>query len=1079
MINVKQILVLCFMGFCTFAQGQANKNLDLNFLKLRSIGPAFMSGRIIDLAVHPHTSSTYYVAVASGGVFKTTNNGVTYEPIFEKYGSYSVGCVYIDPHNPNKVWVGTGEANNQRSVGYGDGIYVSEDGGKSFTNKGLKNSNHIGEIIVDPKDPNTIYVAAYGPLWSSGGERGVYKSEDGGATWNQVLKISEHTGVADIVMDPRNPKVLYASAHQRQRKGYGYVSGGPESAIYKTEDGGKTWSKRNKGFPSGDIGRIAIAISPINPDVLYTHLEAQDGQNGSFISKDRGASWIKVSDYSSSGLYYGKIFPDPIQMDKIFVGDVFSKYSLDGGKTYVNMTARNVHVDNHIIWIDPKDNSHWMMGGDGGLYETYNEGEQWHFKSNLSITQFYRVATDNAFPFYNIFGGTQDNSSMGGPSRTINSAGIPNDEWFITQGGDGFESQVDWQNPAIIYAQSQHGFLARYDKNTGERVSIKPTELENEPALRWNWDAPLLVSQHDPKRLYFGANKVYRSDDRGSDWKLISPDLTRQIDRNTLPYMGKVWSVDAVQKNTSTSIYGQTTSLSESKINENILYAGTDDGLIQITTDGGKNWTKVDNIPGVPKMSYVPQVICSQHDQNTAYVVFNHHRYGDFKPYVFKTKDDGKNWTPIIGDLPERGSVYTIAEDHINPDLLFIGTDFGLFASLNGGVKWSPLKNNLPVIAIKDLEIQKRENDLVIATFGRGFYVLDDYSILRSLASSENAKSKIFPVKDAWLYNESSPLGGGGLGTQGDSYYVGQNPAIGATIRYTVSEIPESIKQKRKKREKALIEKGTLAGYPTLDSLVMEDEEIMPFYYITIYDSKGDIIRKDQINASQGVNTYLWDGKIIPFNSLESAASGRRRGGGGGMPVMPGKYSAEIFYFDGAAAKSVTNKESFEIKALGWATLPAKDIVGLKAFADEASRLTKVINGTSEYLGNMNNKVKLLKSALLLLPNADVSLNKQLNDIQYKINKINIDLNGNQSLENRQFETLPGIRGRLSSAMWSAYGHSSDVPEMQKKSLSLVRKQFKPVYDQIVQIDKDLMVVHNQLKAIGLPTISTELPKFD
>jgi photosystem II stability/assembly factor-like uncharacterized protein len=1038
-----------------------------------------MSGRISDLAVHPHTNSVYYVAVASGGIFKTSNGGTTFEPIFEKYGSYSIGCINIDPHNPNKIWVGTGEANNQRSVGYGDGVYVSEDGGKSFVNKGLKNSNHIGEIVIDPTNPMIVYVAAYGPLWDSGGERGVYKSEDGGNNWTQVLKISEHTGVADIVMDPRNPKVLYASAHQRQRKGYGYVSGGPESAIYKTEDGGKTWTKRNKGFPSGDIGRIAIAVSPINPDVLYAHLEAQEGQNGSYISRDRAASWEKVSSYSSSGLYYGKIFPDPIQLDKIFVGDVYSKYSMDGGKTYVNMPAKNVHVDNHVIWIDPKDNTHWMMGGDGGLYETFNEGQNWHFKSNLSITQFYRVATDNSFPFYNIYGGTQDNSSLGGPSRTINMAGIPNSEWFITQGGDGFESQVDWQNPSIIYAQAQHGWLVRYDKNTGERVSIKPTELENEPALRWNWDAPLLVSQHDPSRIYFGANKIYRSDDRGNDWKLISPDLTRQIDRNTLPYMGKVWSVDAVQKNTSTSIFGQSTSIAESRLNEDILYVGTDDGLVQITNDGGKNWVKVDNIPGSPKMSYVPQVICSWHDQNVAYVVFNHHRYGDFKPYAYKTKDGGKTWTSITGDLPSRGSIYTIAEDHVNPNLLFIGTDFGLFTTLDGGVKWSQLKNNFPTIAVKDLEIQRRENDLVIATFGRGFYVLDDYSILRSLANPDNQKNKIFPVKDAWLFNESNPLGNDAndiFGTQGDSYYVGQNPPIGAVIRFSVGEIPQSIKQKRKKAEKEMIEKGTLKGYPSLDSFELEDQEILPFYFLTFYDGQGQIIRKEQISVSPGINTFLWDGRVMPTHTLQ-ATGGRRRGGG--LPVLPGKYSVDISYFDGNKAAIVSNKQSFEIKSLGWATMPAKDVAGLKSFADESAKIAKIVNGSDEYLRHLSNKQKLLKSALLLLPNADMNLNAKLNEIELHIHKLNTSINGNSSLNSRQFETLPGLRQRLSSAMGSIYGHNSDVPMTQKKSLDLVKKQFKPIYDDIVKVDKSLTEIQNQLKGIGLPALAPELPKWD
>lgn len=1053
------------------------KDADLSTFKLRPIGPAFMSGRIIDLAINPDNVSEYYVAVASGGVYKTTNNGVTYEPIFESYGSFSIGCVTIDPTNSNVVWVGTGEANNQRSVAFGDGVYKSEDGGKSFTNMGLKTSNHIGEIIVDPKNPDIIYVAAYGPLWDSGGERGVYKSVDGGKTWSQSLKISEHTGVADIAMDPRDSKVLYASAHQRQRKGYGYVSGGPESALYKTTNGGETWSKINKGLPSVEKGRIAIAISPMKPDVLYAHLEAQDGMNGSYRSSDRGASWVKVSSYSSSGLYYGKIFPDPVQFDRIYVGDVIPKVSDDGGRNYSSVPLKNVHVDDHTFYINPKDNSHMMLGGDGGLYETWNGGGNWHFKSNISVTQFYRVATDNDLPFYNVYGGTQDNSSIGGPSRTTNSTGIVNSDWYLTNGGDGFESQVDWSNPNIVYAQSQHGYLVRFDKKTGETTNIKPAEMEGEPALRWNWDSPLVLSSFKPERLYFGANKVYRTDDRGNTWKLISPDLSRQVDRNTFPYMGKVWSVDAVQKNTSTSIFGQTTSISESKLDENILYVGTDDGLIQITTDGGKTWTKVDDLPGVPKMSYIPHIVCSQHDKNIAYVIFNHHRYGDYKPYVLKTSNGGKSWDMITNNLPARLPVYTIAEDHVDPNILFIGTEFGLYTSLTGGQKWQSLKNGLPVIAVKDLEIQKRENDLVLATFGRGFYILDDYSAMRNIKETNLSKAAyIFPIKDAWIFNDRSPLGGGRgnkNGTQGDSYWSEANPPVGAIVKYFVKEIPSSIKAKRKKMEKEMIEKGTLKGYTSIDSMMMEENELSTYHMLTIYDSAGDVLKRIKVNPRAGMNEYVWNFTTINPSSLNTSNAS---GASDGMPVIPGKYMIDLSYFDGTSFKSLSEKTSIIVKGLGMATLPAKDLASVQAFAKEAGSLAKVIYGTSDHLDFLVAKHATLKAASFALPKADVNTIGKLNDIEKMVQQIKLNLNGNSVLEAKSFETLPGIKERLSNAIYTMYGHSSDITATQRGNLALAKKLFTPVYAQVKKVDADLNAIQKTMEALGSPYIQGSMP---
>ena len=663
----KYILLIALFIFSSNAYSQKKKKeksnpLDetsVSALKWREVGPALTSGRISDLAVNPDNPFEYYVAVASGGVWKTSNWGVDYTPIFDSQSSYSIGCVTIDPNNSNVIWVGTGENNNQRSVAYGDGVYKSVDGGKSWKNMGLKNSEHIGNIIVHPENSDVVYVSAYGPLWSKGGDRGIYKSEDGGVSWDKILFIDEHTGFNEIHMDPRNPEVLYAASHQRRRHVYTYVGGGPGSGLHKSTDGGKTWKKINKGLPGVEIGRIGMDISDANPEIIYAIVEASERKGGFYKSTNRGETWVKQSGKVTSGNYYQEIFADPVDQDVVYVMDTWMSVTHDGGKSFKNVGEDYKHVDNHAMWINPNNNSHWLIGCDGGIYETFDSGKKWDFKKNLPVTQFYKVAVDNAEPFYNIYGGTQDNFSIGGPSRVNNSHGISNQDWFITHGGDGFESQIDPENPNIVYAQSQYGWLVRFDKLSGEEVGIKPIARKGELDYKWDWDAPLAVSKHKSGRLYFAANKVFRSDDYGNSWNVISDDLSRQIDRNKLKVYDRVLSIDAVAKNGSTSPYGTIVALSESPIDENLIVIGTDDGLIQITEDSGNTWKRIDNIPGAPTQSYVNSVYLSQHDTNVIYVAFNHHKYGDFKPYLFKSSDKGNSWKSISSNLPERGSVYS------------------------------------------------------------------------------------------------------------------------------------------------------------------------------------------------------------------------------------------------------------------------------------------------------------------------------------------------------------------------------------------------------------------------------------
>ena len=925
--------------------------VDIPGLRFRSIGPALASGRISEFAVDPENPKRYFVAVSSGGVWRTVNAGNTFEPVFDKEGSYSIGTIAMDPNNSNVIWVGTGENNNQRSVAYGDGIYKSVDGGNSWRNMGLQQSEHIGRIIIHPENSDIIYVAAIGPLWNAGGDRGLYRSKDAGNSWEKVLAIDAHTGVNDVVMDPRDPDVLYASSFQRRRHVFTYLGGGPQSTIYKSTDGGNTWEKSSNGLPSVDIGRIGMVISPADPEIIYALVEAAMGKGGTFRSTNRGASWEKMSDYHSAGNYYQELVADPIRPERIYSMDTWMQISNDGGKTWKVLGEDFKHIDNHALWIDPEDTDHLLAGCDGGVYESWDAAKHWHFKANLPVTQFYKVSVDNAEPFYNIYGGTQDNFSLGGPSRTTSASGISNEQWFVTHGGDGFETQVDPHNPNIIYSQSQYGVLVRYDKLSGEEVGIQPHERKGEEAYRWNWDSPLVISRHVPGRIYFAAHKLFVSDDKGDNWQVISDDLTRQIDRNKLKVMGRVWSIDAVAKNQSTSPYGNIVAFAESPLNPDLLYAGTDDGLIQVTTDRGKTWRRIDNIPGAPDTSYVNMIIASSHDDDVVYACFNHHKYGDFKPYIFVSRDKGQTWSSISGNLPERGSVYSIAEDHVDPDLIFAGTEFSFFVSNNGGKNWKKLANGLPTIAVKDIEIQRRENDIVLGTFGRGFYVLDDYSPLRTVRDSDLVKeSFIMPVRDAFVFESSYPLGLPGKSFQGDSYYMGENLGAKALITFYVKDNIQSSVDKRRKEEEKLIKEGKEVSYPTYEQLSRERDEEKSKLYIVIEDQAGTMIRKIPVDADRnGVQRISWDLRTSPKDAISMGSSSFYNPFAGrteGPLVAPGIYSASLHKWHEGMMSPVSDKVSIKVKSLDNKVLPAKDV----AAAVSLNEKQKIYPGYSNLL---------------------------------------------------------------------------------------------------------------------------------
>jgi photosystem II stability/assembly factor-like uncharacterized protein len=1051
-------------------------------LRFRSIGPAVTSGRIADIAVNPNNTSEYYVATASGGVWKTSNRGTTYTPIFDQQGSYSIGCVTLDPSNPGVVWVGTGENNNQRSVAYGDGVYKSEDGGKSWKNMGLNNSEHISNIVVHPANPNIIYVGAYGSVWKEGGERGVYKSTDGGATWTCVKSVSAYTGCNNLVMDPRNPEVLYAAFHQRMRSVFTYIGGGPESAVYKTTDGGATWKKLEGGLPGGDLGRIGIDISPVNPDVLYAVVEGSDDRGGIYRSMDRGASWEKRNGFYTSGNYYQELTCDPHNVDRLFITDTYYKVSHDGGATVVNLGELNKHIDNHSIWIDPKDANHLLVGCDGGIYESFDFAKTWDFKENLPVTQFYKVSTDNAYPFYGVHGGTQDNLSLGGPSRSTSANGLVNADWYITSLGDGFETQVDPANPDIVYAQSQYGGLVRFDRKTGEYLPIKPVEKEGE-AYRWNWDAPLLISQHNRARLYFGANKLFRTDDYGNSWTVISPDLSRQLDRNRFEIMGKVWSVDAVAKNQSTDIYGQLTTVAESKFDANMLWVGTDDGLIHLTTDGGNNWTRMDNLPGVPARSYVHQIIASSHDKQTAYVCFNHHRYGDFKPYVLKTTDAGKTWKPLQSNLPERGSVYSVAEDHVDPNVLFAGTEFGVFVSTTGGQSWTQLKAGLPTIAVRDIEIQRRENDLVLGTFGRGFYILDDYSPLRHLKKEDLEKpALIFPVKESLMFVERYPLGLRDKGHLGSSYFTTANPPVGAVFTYHLKDDFKKLKDIRKEQEKAKAEKKQTVYYPAMDSLRLEDHQPDPYLLFTIKDASGSVVRHLKAPAKKGLQRITWDFRYntpAPVHSRYTPAPDQLFGGVEvGHLAAPGTYSVTLSAYADGKLTPLAGPVTFTCKLLEQQSLPVNMEANV-AFYKKVDRLRKATAAASDLLNIMNQRVSNINKAAVDLPAPPQAILASAYAINSQVQAATVQLQGDATRARREFETAPSIADRVGNIQYAVWNSTSAIPATYQESYAIAARQFTALLAELKKMDAALRELEKELELAGAPYTPGRWPEWD
>jgi photosystem II stability/assembly factor-like uncharacterized protein len=879
MRRVIKSLLIFLAASPSFALAQTSRSpadsLLARGLVFRGIGPALMGGRITEIAVAERagsrTGTVIYIAAATGGIWRSNNAGVSWTSLFDSVRAPSVGAVAVAPSNPDILWVGTGEPQNMRSSSWGNGVYKSTDGGRTWSAPMLPRSQHIGRIVIDPRDPDVVYVAAVGPLWAPGGERGLFKTTDGGRTWTNTKEISPFTGFTEVVMDPINPDVLYAASYQRERRAYSFLPAGTETAIWKTTDGARTWTKLTSGLPTGELGRIGLSVCRSRPNTVYAVIHARGNTGGTYRSDDAGATWRQTNNVNSTAWFYGQIRCDPTDPDHVIRLAPSSQQSWDGGRTYVGYATAGVHADHHALWINPESPEQQILGTDGGLYLSWDRGQTWDHVQSIPLSQFYAISVDDARPYYTVMGGLQDNQAWAAPNQTRKTFGTSNADWYRLAGGDGFYSVADRSDPNFIYSESQNGAIGRYDARTGQTKNIRPVAGPGEPH-RYNWSAPIVVSQHVPRQVYHAAQFVFRSNDRGDSWTKISPDLTRAIDRNILPMRGAPVDSNALGRHEGTADFGNISTLDESPLRPGLLATGSDDGVIAVTRDGGVTWSRTERFPTVPETTYVSRVEFSRFSEGTIYASMDGHRSNDFKPYVLKSTDYGRSWTPITGDLPGDGSVQVVREHHRERNLLFAGTEYGVYFTINGGTHWTRLGSGIPTVPVHDIAIQERENDLVVGTHGRGIFILDDLTPLEQLARARtSAVAHLFPVQDAVLLlpdgSRSSGMGSGG--------YTGQNPAPGASIAYVVNSIASDATAR-----------------------------------LEVVDGAGTVVRQLPFNRNPGLYRQVWDMRVGPpltgpvvAPAGRGAGGGAQGGGGGGrggaggditFVALPGAYRARL-----------------------------------------------------------------------------------------------------------------------------------------------------------------------------------------
>ena len=912
------LLLTTVLGAVSAADARAQTDLEtaVSHLQFRSIGPALMGGRIADLAVVEAKPQVFYVGTASGGVWKTVNHGTSWTPLFDEQPNGSIGDVTVHQANPNLIWVGTGEPQNRQSSPWGDGVYKSTDAGNTWTHMGLDETKHIARILIHPRNPDIVYVAAVGDLWGPNEERGVYRTRDGGQTWENILFMDEHTGAIDMAMDPGDPNTIFAAMYQRQRTGWGFNGGGPGSGLYRSTDAGENWIELTEGLPEGDKGRIGIDVFRQDGNVVYALVEADArragggrggrgggggaARSGLFRSLDRGDTWEKMSNTNPRPMYYSQVRIDPSNSDRIYVLGGSLMVSDDAGRSFRSDGATQIHVDHHALWINPNDPDHLILGSDGGVAASWDGTGHWRMFDNIPLGQFYTISYDMRDPYY-VCGGLQDNNPWCGPSNTRSFHGIRHQDWYETAYGDGFWTVVDPTDSTIVFSESQGGNMNRYDLITGEKTAMRPitgprADGDTTKAYRFNWNSPLLISKHNPSTIYLGANYLMRSRDRGMTWEEVGGmDLTKNIDRDTLTIMDVPGSEPQMSIHDGTSTYGNLTTVNESPITFGEIWAGTDDGNVQVTVDDGATWENVvDNIPGLPERTYVSRVAPSTHAQGRAYATFDGHRNGDFAPYVFVTEDYGQSWRSIAAGLPNGWSVNVITEHHRTPELLFLGNEIGVYMSIDRGEHWTRIKGNLPVVPVDDLAIHPRENDLIVGTHGRSAWILADVTPLEHLSAELLIEAgQLFPQKPVtmWAQKGDWPFYG--------ATYSASNPPRGALIRYYVSDYQNE-------------------SNPAGDSVAQEaeNEESAPDsggFSLTIEDAQGQHVRTLTTPSSDGINEVVWDWRYDAPYEMNEAPNEGGGGFGGGPPqgpiVLPGTYTVTM----GVGSQSYST--TVEIKA--------------------------------------------------------------------------------------------------------------------------------------------------------------------
>ncbi|MEM9385612.1 MAG: glycosyl hydrolase [Pseudomonadota bacterium] len=1054
-------------------------------LALRAIGPSVSGGRIADIAVHPTRRSTWYVAAGSGGVWKTINAGITWSALFDAQPTYSIGEITLDPQRPDTVWVGTGENVSGRHVAWGDGVYRSLDGGHSWQAMGLAHSEHIGRILVHPQDSRVILVAAEGPLWADGGERGVYRSADAGETWTRVLHVDERTGATDLEFHPTDPSVVYAATYDRRRTVWSLLAGGTGSGLWKSMDGGVNWRRLSAGLPPADVplGKIGIAVTPAAPDRVYATIEADADHLGLYASDDAGERWQRRAEYISGGTgphYYQELEASPADANHLYQMDVFLHVSRDGGRTFSELgTGREKHSDNHALWIDPGDPTHLIAGTDGGLYESFDDGTKWRHFPNLPISQFYKVALSNRKPFYDVLAGAQDLGTLHGPSRTLHTEGIRNQDWYVSYGADGYGVAFDPTDPNVFYQMSQNGNLVRHHRPSEEDVYIRPQPAPGDPPERWNWDSPLLVSTRSAARLYFGSQRLWRSDDRGDSWTPISGDLTTNANRLELPVGGRVRSADALWDLRAMSRYATLTAISESPFQDTRLWTGSDDGLVHTSDDGGQRWRQV-TPPPLPAQVFVNDVEASQHDVDGAFIAADNHKSGDFRAYLYATDDAGQSWRDISGDLPEGVIVWAIQQDHVEPNLLFLGAENGLYVTLDGGKHWRRFTAGVPTASFRDLKLQRRNDDVVGATFGRGLYVLDDYRPLRRVAADlrqggdgipGEGSGALFPVRDAWWFLPAQPGQAIGLPTQGSSAWRTPNPPHGAVFNVFLAEVPLPAKKARREREQALARNDADIPFPGFDALRDESLAGETRYVIAISSQDGTPLRRLSVPAKEGLHRIAWNMRTAPGEAIDLSPPGFSppwfRDPEGAL-VGPGSYRAQLIEIGAAGVRALGEAQPFALRKLD--NLPEDaDPAATVAFRLELLDLSRRLDAASGALKEIGDRLPYLRAALARAASADVALYRAIDDVHRTVAGIQETLRGNPARAKLNEADRPGVASRLYAA-GGALATRMAPTATQRQSMSLARIGLEDVEARIARVRSGpLAAVEEALREAGAP----------